>query len=166
MSAPARAWARLSATSSSRVAIVVDLLANDDTALSMIGVLAEAHVGDDGQIRQRLFERTHRALHDAIGRVPARTHGVLVLRNPKQNHRWNAEVVDLATLLDQAVDRQLRDPGHGPDRLTYTRAGHDEERQDQPVHGRARLRYETAHGRSTTKAPRPVHGEAHRATGR
>ena len=46
--------------------VVVDLAVADEAAVAVRRVLAQADVGDHGQVRVRLLQRPDRHLHDAL----------------------------------------------------------------------------------------------------
>ncbi len=59
--------------------------------MARAGVLAEAHVGDDQQIRGPLLDLADRLLHGSILRPGLRTLLILLVRQAKQEHRGNAQ---------------------------------------------------------------------------
>ena len=112
MSAPARACVSASLASRSRVASLSTSPSAMHAAVAVVGVLAQADVGDHHQVGHRLLDRPHRLRHDAVVAIRLRAGGVLLLGNAEQDHRRNAEVAHRPALLDGAVDRQLRDARH------------------------------------------------------
>ena len=153
MSAPARACASASLASSSSVASLSTSPLDEHAAVAVVGVLAQADVGDHHQVGQRLLDRAHRARHDAVVAVRLRAGRVLLLRNAEQDHRRDAEIAHRAALLHRLVDRQLRDARHRADRLRHPRARHDEQRQDELVDAQPRLAH---HAAQRLVAPQPA----------
>ena len=66
--------------------VVVDLAVADEAAVAVRGVLAEADVGDHGQLRMGLLQRPHRHLDDALVVVGARPGLVLVGGDAEEQH--------------------------------------------------------------------------------
>ena len=46
--------------------VVVDLAVHDNAAVAVVGVRAQAHVGDHDQVRRGVFDRADCGLHDAV----------------------------------------------------------------------------------------------------
>jgi len=67
--------------------VVVDAAAGtDQPAVAVIGVLAQADVGHDEQLRVRLLDRARRELDDALVVVGAGALGVLAVGDPEEQH--------------------------------------------------------------------------------
>jgi hypothetical protein len=87
--------------------VVVDTpVACEQAAVPVARVLAEADIGDDEQVRVRLLDRARRELDDAFVVPRARSLGVLLLGNPKENDAGNPQRCELGTLVEQLGDRQ------------------------------------------------------------
>ena len=133
--------------------------------MTMIGVLAEAEIGDSHHRGHRIAQRPHGPLHDSIV-APARTpHRILPVRNPEEDHPPDPEVGDLSNLLHEHVDGVLIDPRHRGDRAPNPFASHDEERLDQIVDGDRRLGHEPTEGSTAAQSTQSVDGKGHGATG-
>jgi hypothetical protein len=111
--------------------IVVDVLVRNFTAMSMACVFAVANVCDQQCVRHSLLDCAQGSLNDAVVRVRARRHLVLLGRNSEKNDSADAKIANFATFFNDSVDRKLRVPGHrrdvAPDVLTFA----DEEGKDE-----------------------------------
>ena len=88
MSAPARACeTAVRASSSSVASLSTAPAAAQHAAVAVVGVLAQAHVGDHEQVRVRLLDRARGELHDPLVVPGAGALGVLAGRDPEQQHR-------------------------------------------------------------------------------
>ena len=120
MSAPARAWLTAVRASSSTRGVVVDALpsSRSDAAVAVVGVLAQAHVGDHEQLGQRLLDRARGQLHDALLVPRARALLVLLARarrtaSPRRSRARRPR----APRSTRCGDRQALDARHRRDRL-------------------------------------------------
>ena len=66
--------------------VVRDLAVLDHAAMPVRGVFAEAHVGDEHEIRVALPERAQSLLDDPVRGIGARAFIVLLFRDPEQDH--------------------------------------------------------------------------------
>ena len=82
-------------------------------AMAVAHVFAQAHVRDDEQRRQFLFQQPHRLLHDAVLRVSAARLRILFVGNAEQQNRRHAERVRRRGLAQNFIRRQLKHAGHG-----------------------------------------------------
>ena len=110
-----------------------------DAAMSVLHILAQAHVRDDQQRRQFLFQQPHGLLDDSIFGERARSLGVLFIRDAEQQDRRDAERMDARGLAQQFIRRKLEDARHGIDGLAQFAPGAGEKRQDQMLHAQARF---------------------------
>jgi hypothetical protein len=108
---------------------LADLVSFDQAAVTVIGVLAEADVGDHAQLGDGLLHRGHAALDDSIRRVGAGAARVLRRGNAEEDHARDAEVMDELHLVHQLIHAQTEDAGHGGHRLAHPAPFHHEERQ-------------------------------------
>ena len=113
--------------------IVVHILAFDDAAVPVVGVLTETDIGNQQKAGHLLLEHSESALDDAMVIVGVRTDGILVLGNAEQDHARKTEVADRLALLHRPIDRQLGNPRHRSDRVGHPGAWDDEERHDQVI---------------------------------
>jgi len=79
--------------------------------VTVVGIFAHADIGDHHQLRHRLFDGANRFLNDAVGRVSVGAERILGLGNAEEDHRRDAEGLDLLRLGDDMFDRLLVDPG-------------------------------------------------------
>ena len=120
MSAPASAWERATRVEDGEGFVVEDvafgeawnLAAVEEAAMPRLGVLAEADVGDDHELRHASLELAYRALDDAIRVEVLRADGVLRRRETEEKDRGNAGSRDGFCLAGELVDRPLEDAGH------------------------------------------------------
>src|SRR5207245_10123916 len=113
-------------------------------AVAVVGILAEADVGDEEQARRRLADGAERARDDALGVGGAAAARVLPLRHAEEDDGRHAQVPEPAALLGRALDRALRDAWHRRDRLLDPAPGHDEERLHELGRVDARLAHQAA----------------------
>src|SRR5262249_30110599 len=139
--------------------IVVDLLAAQDTAMPVVRVLAEAHVGDPDQLRGRAPDGFERPRDHAIARHRCGAPRVLVLRNAEQDDRAHADVGEPAALLGDAIDRLLRHTRHRAYGPLDPAPGDDEERLHQLCAVDVGLADQAAQALGATQPPRPEGGE-------
>lgn len=109
-------------------------------------VFAEAHVRDDEQRGQFLFQQPHGLLHDAVLRVCAGSLVILFVRDAEEQDGGHAERVGGGGFAQQFIRRKLEHAGHGGNGLADFFAGADEEGQDELLHTQARLADEAAEG--------------------
>ena len=128
--------------------------------MAVIRVLAEAHVGDDDELRQRVLERADRLLYDTVVGEALESVRILGARDPEQEDGFHAERVELPRLGREPVDRALVDPGHRRHGPTNVIAGDDEERLDEVAGLERRLTNEIAQRRGTAEPTRPLHARA------
>ena len=151
-SAPASAWEIAVLASSSTVMSLSTSPLADEAAVAVRGVLAEADVGDHGQVRVGLLQRAHRHLHDALVVVGAGAGLVLGGGDAEEQERADPGGGDLAGLLDQAGDREALDARHRLDLLADALAGDDEGGLDQVGRGELGLADEAAQGLGPAQA--------------
>ena len=135
----------------------------EHATVPVVGVLAEAHVGDQEQLGLGLLDRGARELHDALV-VPGRgAPPVLVGGEPEEQHTGEAELLRAAGLGDRAADRKALDAGHRLDRLALSFAERlaDEQRQQQPRGIEIGLVDELAHRLRRAQAAHPRYWEGH-----
>ena len=144
MSAPASAWATRRAREQLERAVVVDeaglVVGPGDAAVAVAGVLAQARVGDQDQLRRGAPDRAQRLLHDAVGRPRFGAFPVLGVRQAEQQHAPGCPGrPPRAHPRASAIDRLVVDARHRRDLLLDVGARHHEHRVDQPVDIQARL---------------------------
>ena len=82
-------------------------------AMAVAHVFAQAHVRDDEQRRQFLFQQPHRLLHDAVLGVSAARLLIFFIGNAEEQNRRHAERVRRRRLAHNFIRRQLKHAGHG-----------------------------------------------------
>jgi hypothetical protein len=134
--------------------LVVDAAVRGErTAVAVIGVLAQASVGDRDERQLERPDPPERVLDDAVVRVRPATAGVLRLRQPEQDHATDAELGQAGRFVRREFRRQPGLPGHRCDRLADTRAWADEQRCDEHRGVQSRLAHERPERRG---APQPA----------
>src|SRR5205809_361452 len=116
----------------------------DDAAVTVAGVLAEAHVGDDEQIRHGVLHGADRLLDDAVVGVGFRPAGVLVVGQAEHQHRGDAVARDVLGLSHQLVDGEPELSRHRADRLAHAATVHGEHGIHEVVHAERGLTDEPA----------------------
>ena len=88
--------------------VVVDLAVADEAAVAVRGVLAEADVGDHGQVGVGLLQRPHRHLHDALVVVGAAAGLVLGRRDAEEEQRADAErsAISVASATSSEIEKR------------------------------------------------------------
>jgi hypothetical protein len=128
----------------------------DDAAVAVVGVLAEADVRHQDELRRRVAQRAEPALHDAV-RIPgAAPLVVLRLRDPEQDHRLDAETGELLPLRGERLQRVAL---HRRELLVGERLRRDEQREDHVVEVEPRLPHERAHAPARAQPPQPCRRE-------
>ena len=126
--------------------VVGDLVVDDDAAVAVDGVLAQADVGDDEQVRDLALDRADRALHRRLRIVGRRSDVVLVIRAGRTAARRDAVGLRRRRLLapprpPTAGTRRASTPTSR--RCAFALA--DEQRLDEHVGRQPRLAHERAH---------------------
>src|SRR5712692_820472 len=113
------------------------------------------------RVRSGVLDGPEGGAHRAV-RIPgAGPLCVLVVGNAEEDHRAHAGGARGLGLLDDQVDRELRDAGHGPDRLAHSPAADGEQRKDEVRRLDARLAHQGAERRGAAQAAGAVRGETH-----
>ncbi len=108
--------------------------------MAMIGVLAEAEVGDDQEPGRGPLGDPDRLLHDAVVAGRGRPARVLVLGDPEEDDPRDTQLGDLGDHLAEAVERELILARHRGDLAPEVLAVVDEQGIDQVVDGQSGLR--------------------------
>ena len=134
--------------------------------MPVIGVLAEADVADDEQVRHRAFHCPDGLLHDSLVVVSLRAGGVLRRRNPKENDAAQPERCRPLGVLHQLIDGELRHAGKGGDGAAHSFAMHNELRPHELRRYDVCLRDEAAKAGGATQPPHAANRElcGHRAS--
>ena len=110
-----------------------DALVVDIAVVSIAGVGIHRDIRDDGDLRNRILDRAHGLLEEAVG--VRRFRGALVLdavgQRREKRHGRNAELRRLLRLLDDQVAAQPEAIGHRLDRDALPATFAYEERQDE-----------------------------------
>ena len=109
-------------------------------AVAVVGVLAEAQVGDHQQPGRLPLGDPDRLLDDPVVARGGRAARVLVLRDAEEEDRRDAQLGHLGDRLAEPVERELVLAGHRRDLPPQVLAVVDEQRIDQVVDGQPRSR--------------------------
>jgi len=123
--------------------------------VAVVGVFAQAHIGDEHQVELGCLEGPQGLGHDALGVVSATANRVLVGGYAKEDDGRNAQARHLPALLHQLIDGELAIARHGGDFAAHPRARTDEERQDQILAPQVGLADHLAQKRVGTQAAGP-----------
>ncbi len=93
--------------------VVEHALAVHQAAVAMVGVLAQAHVGDDGERGLALLGKGHGLLHDAVFGIGLRATLVFEGRQPEQEDGGNALARHLVEHRPELVEGVVEHAGHG-----------------------------------------------------
>ena len=108
--------------------VVVDVaVCAEHAAGPVVGVLAQADVGDHRQLGCACADRAHAALHDAVVVPGARAVGVLAVGKTEQQHAGAACLGDAERLLGEQVGGQVALAGEARDRAVDPLALDDEQ---------------------------------------
>jgi hypothetical protein len=140
--------------------VVVDLVPAQHAAVPVVGVLAEAHVGDEHEAGGGAANRLQRPRHDAVGAGRTAAARILALRDAEEEDRGYPEIGQAAALLRRPIDGQLGHARHRVDRLLDAPARHDEQRLHELFDRDTRLAHEAPERLAPPQAPRAVSGIA------
>ena len=132
-----------------------------DAAVAMIGVFAQADVGDDEQFQVGLSNALDGALHNALRAERTCSARVLRFWQAKKNDRRNPERFHLPALLQDLVGGLLENVRHRADFLTHVLPRADKHRIDQACGREARLANHAAKRFRAPQTPRPMRGKTH-----
>ena len=135
--------------------------------MAVVGVLAEAEVGDDGGVG--LGDDAPRGLlNDAVLGPAPRTDGVLRLGDAEEDDCLDAGVGDLPHAVDRLVDRHTLVPRHRGDLDAFVRRRVHEHGRDEVLRREARLADEPPYpvAPQAAGALGEVHGRASAAAGK
>ena len=141
------------------VVIDVDAAAARDerTAMSVIGILAEAQVGDNEEVRRGFAEGADCPGNDAVGTEGFAPAGVFLLRNSEEDDSAEAQGRGLLGFFVEHVGRELEIPRHGFDFAAKAFAVADEEGEDEILGQKVCPPDEPPHARVRPQTPHP-HG--------
>ena len=150
--------------------VVVDVDAAADfgqrTAVAVIGVFAEAQVGDHQELGRDSPGDPDRLLDDAVIARGGRAACVFVLRDSEQEDRRDAQLGRFGDRFAEPVERELVLAGHRRDFTPEVLAVIDEKRIDQVVDGKTRFADQVAQSRMTAEAAWPMKRITGRRAGR
>ena len=127
--------------------VVDDLVAVDDAAVAVRGVLAQADVGHDEEVADLALECAHgRSAPAHPDRAAAEPSGSFCVGQAEQDDRRHAVRLRGRGFLDGFVDRELKHAGHRADLPPDAVAFADEQRVDEAVGRQPRLAYQRADG--------------------
>ena len=119
--------------------VVIHAAVLDDAAVSVVGELVEADVGDYKHFGRGLLDDADRFLHDAVGFIRLCAFGVFVGGQAKQQHGVYAERRDFAHFGYEVVQRELIHTGHRVDGVSHAASVRYEHGVDEIADRYARL---------------------------
>ena len=102
----------------------------NDSAVAVICVFAKTHVSDHEEVRTRSLDRADCTWDNPIWGIVFATTRIFMLRNPKENHRWNTSGGEVTRFYNGLIDRELKLPGHRLNGLSDSVTVPDEERRN------------------------------------
>ena len=140
---------------------LVSPLFQDDAAVAVGRVLAEAAVSRHHQIRHGLLDCANGTLDDALRMPCLASNGILSLGQPKQDDRRDAESGDHLGLTGKLVDREMELSRQRRNLATHPLARAHEERKDQVVGRERGLANHSTQSFGSAQSPGPVFWERH-----
>ena len=132
-----------------------------NTAVAMVGIFAQAHVGDDDDVAVRRFDRPNRLLDDAIGREIFCPHAVFLIRDTEKEDGRDVQPTDFINLTRQLVNGQPVLTRHGANFTACIRSVLDEKWIDEVVDGERCLLHHVAQCGGVAQAARPDDRKCH-----
>ena len=129
--------------------------------MAVARVLAEAHVGDDEEVGNRVLHGADRLLDDAVLGVRLAAAGVLFCGQAEEEHGGDAHGRRVLALLQQLIHREAALPRHGADGLAHSAAMGHEERVDEIIHLEVGLADHLAQERQLAETTGSVQGRRH-----
>ena len=111
--------------------IVQDAPVLYDAAMPMGRIFVDTDVRHDKQPRHMILERADGPLHDPVRIIPGRPSFILVIGDPEEHDRRNAQQVGVGRFLDQTIDGPPELVGHRQDGLLLIRPFPHEQRINQ-----------------------------------
>ena len=136
--------------------IVRDLLVDQNAAMAVRRVLAEADVGDDEHPRHLALEGANRRLDRRLRIVGGRPDVVFRVGQPEEQHARDAVSLGRRRFFHGLVHRELIDARHRSDFTPLSLAGHDEERIEKHIRRQPRLADHRAERRRAAQPARPA----------
>src|SRR6266478_3956790 len=119
--------------------VVGNVAVLDDAAVTVIGVLAKANVGDDEKFEIGFADGFDGALDYSLGGERTRAARVLRFRKAEQDDSGNSEGLHFPALFDNLIRGLLINVRHGADFLADFAAGTDEHGIDEAGSGKLRF---------------------------
>ena len=140
------------------------LIGDDDAAVAVVGVLAEADVGDEdeGVEARDCLEGAESLLDDALLGIGSGGVGIFFGGKAEEEQAAEAESGAGFGFFDGFVDGEIEDAGHGGDFLADAFAGTDKERVDEGGRGEMGFADEGAQRRSAAETAHAGDGEVHK----
>src|SRR5271165_7458614 len=131
------------------------------TAMTVVGIFAQADVCNDQQLELRLANPLNGCLHHAVGWEGTSTAWILFFWQPEQNDAGDAKRFHLLALFHQLVDGLLVNPRHGADFLMHLCSRAYEEGVNEPSGAEAGLSHESAQSLRTAQTPGTIARKTH-----
>ena len=106
-----------------------------DAAMPVAHVFAKTNVGDRDHFGTFLFNRAQCFLNNAVFSVSAARFLVFLAGNSEKQNGLKSGLLRAARLIDNFVDRELKNAGHARDRAAFVDLVADEKRENKIVRG-------------------------------
>jgi hypothetical protein len=137
-----------------------------DTAVAVVGVLAQTHVGDNDKIVDPVLDCLYRLRDYVVFLVPLASGRVFLRWDAKQDYPRNAQVGHFHGFFHDFIDRELVIARHGGNFLAYSPAGTHEERHYQVVDRKSGFPYHAPEVFARPQPARAVDGISHMSASR
>src|SRR6185437_11737717 len=141
--------------------IIQNFLTLHNAAMPVIGVFAEANVGNYKQFRPCFTNCLDSPLHHARSDIAFASLFIFVLRQPKKDHRRNAQVRDFAYFLKELIDGLLCNTRHRAHINAHALPGTHEHWVNQSCGRRPGLANEIPNRFAAPQTSRPVSRKTH-----
>ena len=141
--------------------VVVHVGTAQDTAVAVVGVLAQADVGPHHQVRHPALDGADRTRHRAVARPRSRALGVLLLRDAEKEHRAHAQRGERLGLLCRGLGGEPGVAGERGNRDPIALGVVHEQRRHELVGSDARLARQRAQAGRAPEAPSAMGGKRH-----
>src|SRR5260370_8753741 len=133
----------------------------DDVGMSVVRILAKAHVRNHEKFQFCFANRFNRPLHHALFAEGTGAVRVVGFGKPKKYDSRNPEQLHFAALFHNLINGLLIDAGHGADFLADFRPRAHEHRIDKTRRSKTRLSNQATQRLAPPQTPRPMSGKTH-----
>ena len=108
-------------------------------AMPVAHVFAKTNIRDRDDFRTFLFNRAQSFLNNAVLGIRAARFFIFLVRNSKKQNGLKSGILRGARLIDDFVDRELKNARHAFDRAAFVDPVADKKRENKIVRGQIRL---------------------------